>query len=215
MKATWWIPLFSLAAAGQQLEPIPLTLPKPLFASGTFDLNIPNLERPSGQARPAFLAPAGVKNVARGMAVTSSDDEPIVGELEMITDGNKEGTDGRYVELKSGRQSITIDLASKHAIYAIVVWHYHKQPRVYYDVVVQVASDREFRTNVRTLFNNDHDNTSRLGLGRQMNYVESAEGRLIDARGVEGRYVRLLSNGNSANQANHYVEVEVYGKPLP
>jgi hypothetical protein len=29
---------------------------------------------------------------------------------------------------------------------------------------------------------------------------------------VAGRYVRLYSNGNTANTANHYIEVEVWGK---
>jgi hypothetical protein len=210
-----WLALMTSAAAAQQLEPIPLALPKPLYESRKVELNVPNLEKPTGQGRPAFLAPAGTRNVARGKPVTSSDEEPIVGDLEMVTDGNKDGTDGTYVELRPGRQHVTIDLQSRHLIYAIVVWHYHKQPRVYYDVVVQAASDAAFTSGVRTLFNNDHDNTTRLGLGRQMNYIESAEGRLIDARGVEARYVRLYSHGNSSTLSNDYVEVEVYGKPLP
>jgi hypothetical protein len=46
-----------------------------------------------------------------------------------------------------------------------------------------------------------------------MNYVETAEGRLVDAKGSRARYVRLYSKGNSANPLNHYVEVEVYGRP--
>jgi hypothetical protein len=45
-----------------------------------------------------------------------------------------------------------------------------------------------------------------------MHYVETAEGKLIDARGIEGRYVRLFSRGNTGNELNHYTEVEVYGK---
>jgi hypothetical protein len=46
-----------------------------------------------------------------------------------------------------------------------------------------------------------------------MNYVETHEGKLIDAKGVEARYVRLYSNGNDAAPLNHYVEIEVYGRP--
>jgi hypothetical protein len=30
---------------------------------------------------------------------------------------------------------------------------------------------------------------------------------------VKGRYVRLYSNGNTTNDLNHYVEVEVHGSP--
>ena len=109
---------------------------------------------------------------------------------------------------------MTIDLKSKSNIYAIVVWHYHKQPRVYFDVIVQVADDPDFVSNVKTVFNNDHDNTSGLGVGKDMNYVETSEGKLIDAKGVQGRYVRLYSRGNNANDLNNYVEVEVYGTPV-
>jgi len=47
-----------------------------------------------------------------------------------------------------------------------------------------------------------------------MHYIETNQAELIDATGIEARYVRLYSNGNTANDLNHYVEVEVYGKPL-
>jgi len=36
---------------------------------------------------------------------------------------------------------------------------------------------------------------------------------LIDAKGANGRYVRLYSNGNTTNKLNDYIEVEVWGKP--
>lgn len=205
----------ALAPAWQGgLEPLPLVLPKPLFEATPEDIKVPNLEKPLGKPRPPFLAPAGTENVALGKPVESSDTQPTIGELEFITDGEKSGLDGSYVQLAAGRQSITIDLGAKHTIFAIVFWHYHKQPRVYYDVVVSVADDPDFITGVRTLFNNDHDNSSGLGVGKEMNYVDTAEGKLVDARGVEARYVRLYSNGNSHNALNHYVEVEVYGKPV-
>ena len=81
------------------------------------------------------------------------------------------------------------------------------------DVVVQVADDPDFISNVRTLFNNDHDNSSGLGIGSDMHYVETAEGKLIDAKGLRARYICLYSNGNSSNELNHYIEVEVFGRP--
>jgi len=131
----------------------------------------------------------------------------------MVTDGDKEAADGSYVELGPSVQQITIDLEAMYEIYAILVWHYHKQPQVYFDVVVQVADDADFITNVKTLFNNDIDNSAGLGIGKNMHYTETNEGKLIDAKGVKARYVRLYSNGNRANDLNHYIEVEVYGKP--
>jgi len=145
--------------------------------------------------------------------VSSTDEEPIIGEIDMITDGDKEAGDGSFVELGPFTQHITIDLQNKYNIYAIVVWHFHKQPRVYFDVIVQVSDDPDFINGVTTVFNNDIDNSSGQGVGKDMHYVETSEGKLIDAKGVEGRYVRLYSNGNTNNDLNHYVEVEVYGKP--
>jgi hypothetical protein len=185
-----------------------------MFEGTPQDIKVPNLETPLGKPRPPFLAPAGTTNVARGKPVASSTLDPTAGDLEQLTDGNKEGKDGSYVELGAGVQQVTIDLGSKHTIYAVLLWHYHKQPRVYNDVVVRVADDPDFLENVRTVFNNDHDNSAGLGIGKDRNYVETAEGRLVDARGVEARYVRLYSNGSNATPLNHYIEVEVFGRPM-
>ncbi len=196
-----------------RLVPIDIKLPKPMFVGTPQNIQVSNLEKPLDKPRQPFLAPAGTKNVAFEKLVVSSYKEPIIGEIEMITDGDKEAADGSYVELGPFLQNVTIDLGAEYDIYAILLWHYHKEARVYFDVVVQVADDPDFITNVRTLFNNDGDNSSGLGAGSDMHYVETAEGKLIDAKGVRARYVRLYSNGNSSNELNHYIEVEVFGKP--
>ena len=198
-----------------ELVPIDIKLPRPMFVGTPQNIRVPNLEKPLGKPRPPFLAPAGTKNVAFEKPVSCTDEEPIIGEIEMITDGDKEASDGSYVELGPFLQHVTVDLGAKHNIYAILIWHYHKQARVYFDVVIQVADDPDFITNVRTLFNNDHDNSSGLGIGEDMHYIETYEGELIDcfSKGIKARYVRLFSNGNTTNDLNHYIEVEVYGKP--
>jgi len=197
-----------------ELVPIDIKLPKPMFVGTPQNMQVPNLEKPLGKPRPAFLAPKGTKNVALGKPVSSTDEEPIIGEISMITDDDKEASDGSFVELGPFSQHITIDLGSKQNIYAIILWHFHKQPRVYFDVIVQVADDREFISNIQTIFNNDHDNSSGQGVGNDLHYVETAEGKLIDAKGVQGRYVRCYSNGNTNNDLNHYIEVAVYGMPV-
>jgi len=201
------------APAGAKLVPLPIQLPKPMFEGTPQNLSVPNLQKPLGRPRDPFLAPAGVTNVAKGKTVTSSDMEPVIGELAQVTDGDKKGAEGSFVELGPGVQYVTIDLGAPQEIFAILFWHFHKTPRVYFDVVVQVADDADFKKNVRTLFNNDHDNTSGLGAGKDLNYVETAEGKLVDAKGSRARYVRLYSKGNNANELNHYVEVEVFGRP--
>ncbi len=196
------------------MAPINIELPKPMFVGTPQDVRVTNLEKPLGGPRPPFLAPVGTTNVAAGKPVTSSDNDPIIGDVEQITDGDKEASDGSYVELGPMVQYVTIDLEGMYNIYAIVIWHYHMQAQVYLDVVVQVADDPDFITNVRTIFNNDDDNSAGLGVGKDMNYTETNEGKLIDAKGVQARYVRLYSNGNSTDELNRYIEVEVYGKPV-
>jgi len=201
------------AGGAGSLVPIPIDLPKPMFEGTPQNLSVPNLQKPLGRPRDPFLAPGGVTNVARGKKVTSSDTEPVIGELEQATDGDKKATEGSVVELGPAIQHLTVDLGTPHEIYAVLFWHFHKAPRVYLDVIVQLADDVAFKKNVRTLFNNDNDNTSGLGAGMDMNYVETAEGKLLDAKGNRARYVRLYSRGNNANDLNHYVEVEVFGRP--
>jgi hypothetical protein len=130
--------------------------------------------------------------VARGKPVTSSENDPLIGTLEMVTDGDKEAADGSFVELGPGLQHVTLDLEDEYEIYAVVVWHYHQQPRVYFDVVVQTSNDPGFdRASVRTVFNNDIDLSAGLARGRDRHYTETNEGKLIDALGVRARYVRL------------------------
>jgi len=193
--------------------PLKLKLPKPQFVGTPKNVKTANLEAPRKIGkRPPLLVPAGVTNVARGKTVTSSDSEPLIGELSLITDGNKEAEEGSFVELAPGKQWVQIDLGKRHGIYAIVVWHFHRQARVYRDVVVRVSDDAKFATGVRTVYNNDHDNSSGLGKGADKEYFETYEGRLIDAKGVRGRYVRLYSRGSTEGEMNHCIEVEVHGR---
>ncbi len=196
-----------------RLMPLEIPLPRPVFIGTPADVRVANLERPRRGARPPFLVPVGTTNVAAGKPVSASDSEPSMGSLDRITDGDKEATDGSIVELGPGVQHVTIDLRDRYEIYAVVVWHYHLRPHVYLDVVVQVSDDPQFSDGVKTVFNNDLDNSARLGRGADLHYVETNEGKLIDTQGIRGRYVRLYSNGHAGGDLNHYIEVEVYGRP--
>ena len=201
------------STTGFRLEPLKIELPKPMFAGTPVDVRTPNLEKPRGGRRPDFLAPAGTVNVARGKPVSSSDPEPLTGSLDLITDGDKEALEGSVVELGPNPQYVTIDLQEPCEIYAVVIWHQHRWVRVYHDVVVQVSNDPAFQTGVRTIFNNDVDSSLGLGAGRDLHYTETYEGKLIDGKSTQGRYVRCYSNGNTHDELNHYIEVEVYGRP--
>ncbi|HEX2694243.1 MAG TPA: hypothetical protein VHP61_00700 [Acidobacteriota bacterium] len=191
-----------------------LKLPKPMFIGTPRNIRTPNLEAVTGKPRAPFFVPAGTKFLSLGKPVAASDMAPVIGEVGFVTDGEKSGEDGYFVEFGPGKQWVRIDLKESAALSAILVWHYHSQARVYRDVVVQVSDDKDFVTGVTTVFNNDHDNTSGLGIGKDKEYIETNEGRLLDPKGIKARYVRLFSNGSTSNDMNHYVEAEVYGIPV-
>src|SRR5262245_48679639 len=209
MLALSLVPVGAQAPAGK--EELKLKLPKPMFVGTPTNIRSPNLEKVTGKSRAPFYVPTGTTLLSLKKKVTSSDNAPVIGELDMITDGEKSGGDGFFVELGPMPQWVQIDLGASHPLYAILLWHFHSQARVYRDVVAQVSDDPNFKTGVTTVFNNDHDNSAKLGAGADKEYIEVAEGRLIDPKGAKGRYVRLYSNGNTTNDLNHYVEVEVYG----
>jgi len=205
--------------AAEKLVPLDVKLPKPLFQGTPKNIKpAATLEKYSEKPRAAFMVPEGCVNLAAKKKVTSSDNQPVIGELTMVTDGDKEGSDGSFVELGPDKQWVQIDLGAPANIYAFVLWHYHAEGRVYHDLVIQVADDPDFIENVKTVFNNDFDNSSGWGLGKNLEYVEDYRGKLIDAKDargqpVKGRYVRLYSKGNTSNDLNHYIEVEVFGTP--
>jgi hypothetical protein len=203
----------------EDMVEVKFDLPKPVFA-GT-PKNIPpgtTVQKPTGKPRTPLTAPAEAKNVALNKKVTSSDSDPVVGKLDLVTDGQKEGTEGSWVELGPGIQWVQVDLEKEHTIHGVLVWHQHADPRVYRDVIVQISNDPEFKKEVVTVFNNDQDNSSGMGAGKDYEYFEAAEGKLVDTKltdpkAVKGRYVRCYSKGSTADDQNHYTEIEVYAVP--
>lgn len=212
-----------IIAAGPTTKPadeqaIPIELPKPQF-TGTPN-NLPagvKVEKNKiGQMRKPFLAPKGTVNVARDKKATSSDSSLAADDLKQITDGDKEANDGSFVQLASRTQWVQVDLEKSYDISAIAFWQRHGEaaPRIFRDVVVQVADDPDFIKGVTTLFNNDYDNSSGLGIGKDFEYIETYEGKLVDGKKTKARYVRIYSNGNTADAINWWLEIEVYAMPI-
>ncbi len=185
------------------------------------------------------MVPEGTKLLSRGAKVTTSSDWVLFGELEKITDGNPEQEFHHYqVEIES-EEWVQIDLGESYCLYAILVWHYFDPftpdgtrfgeeicNRVYQDVIVQVSDDPAFKKDIETVFNNDQDGSSGLGIGEDDSYTETINGHWINTEGSRGRYVRLYSSGYALECAgrfqseaskkflglSNYTEVEVYGK---
>lgn len=173
-------------------------------------VKVPHL-LPKPTKAPVLFVPDGTTLLSKGKKVTSSDDYPIIGSLDLITDGEKDAGEGYFVEIINGTQWVQIDLEKSAAISAVWLWHFHQKLSAYHDVVIQVSDDPEFNSGVTTLYNNDYDNSSQLGKGKDRPYIDTHFGHLVNGKGTRGRYVRLYSKGNTSNDMNHYIEVEVFG----
>lgn len=199
------------ASMAQDKEPLKIKLPEE-YAGGTpvpyFGTHFTPYDY---KDRPPFMAPKGTKIISIGKKVTSSV-APISGDLQAITDGKKGYQKTNVVELPKGFQWVQIDLGAEKSIYAILVWHFHEGRRVYFDVIGQVSNDPTFKKGVTTVFNNDYDNSQGMGVGKDNEYEDSYKGLLVDAKGVKARYVRFYSNGNTTDDNNQYIEIEVWGK---
>ena len=201
------------AAEPKATEPLALQLPAPTLKGTPEDLPAgPNIEPLSEVPPPAFMVPKGVKNVSAGKPVTSSV-KPFTGEVSQLTDGKKEAMDDDAVEMKKGTQWVQIDLGQAYPIYAVAMWHDHRYIQVMHDVIVQISDDPDFATGVTTVFNNDSDNSSGLGVGADREYFETYRGRIVDAKGVKARYVRAYTKGSSLSALNCWQEIEVYALP--
>ena len=216
MKTSTLLTLIAMALVplAQAADTIPLTttIPPEKIEGTPIEIKVPNL-KPAASKAPQIQVPAGTVLLSKGKPVTASDDFPIIGDLPYITDGEKEAGEGYFLELANGLQWVQIDLEQEAAIQALWVWHYHSQRRAYHDVIIQISNDPAFATGVTTVFNNDFDNSSSLGTGSDAPYIETQYGLLVPVAGVKGRYVRLYSQGNTSNDMNHDIEVEVFGSP--
>jgi hypothetical protein len=172
----------------------------------------PNIDPPSDDPPTPLQVPKGVKNVALKKPVTSSV-KPYTGDLAQLTDGKKEPSDDDAVEFKKGTQWVQVDLGESFTIYAIALWHDHRYVQLMHDVIVLVSDDPEFKSGVTTVFNNDTDNSSGLGVGTDREYFENHFGKAVAVKGVKARYVRGYTKGGSLGVVNCWQEIEVYALP--
>ena len=192
---------------------IPLKLELPPYGACHLPriVSAPNLESKLNCLGLDVMIPEDATNIALRKPVTSSEKFPLLGGIEMVTDGAKEGH--KYVELSGGLQWVQIDFEKQCEIYAVALWHWFEPYHAYRDVVVQVSDDPEFKKGIATIFNNDHDNSSGLGLGTEKAWEPTYNGKVIvPSEPVKARYIRFYSNGSDYVETNAYCEVEVYGR---
>lgn len=202
------------AADADGKVPLILQLPAPAFKGTPKDIQLSSYVEPlSDKPRPPMLVPPGLKNLAPEAKLSSSDKNAQSDTLAKIVDGDKEASDQSIIFLRKGTQYVQLDFGAPREIFAAVLWHAHNSSKVYHDVIVQTANDADFTEGVKTMFNNDQDNTSGLGVGTDREFFETHEGKLIDLHGVKTQYLRFYSKGSTESALNEYTEIEVYGRP--
>lgn len=206
--------LISARATDNNMVPLDLKLPPPAFKGTPKDIQLSDYVEPlSDKPRPPMMVPAGLKNIAQGAKVTSSDKNATAEALAKVTDGDKDASEQSIIYMRKGTQYLQLDFGAAQEMFAVVIWHAHNSAKVYHDVIVQVSDDQDFLKDVKTIFNNDQDNSSGLGVGKDREFFETHEGKLIDAKGAKGRYMRVYSKGSTESALNEYTEIEVHGRP--
>ena len=212
--------LRAASAADERRVPLRIDIPKPssVVYHPQQHMKAKDVEWPAHPDEARLSVPPGTENGGRGMPVACDRDvEPWSGSLDQVTDGEKGGAEGTFVELTPSARWIQIDLRGSTPVFAVMMWHTTSYDRAYGDVVVQLSDDPEFKDGVTTIFNNDADDSLGLGKGADREYVETVNGRLVDAGGVRARYVRLYGNGcrGCGDDKTYWTEVEVHGTPTP
>ena len=200
---------------------VPLVIqPAPVMRDGGWDMvGLIAREHPDWELPPKNLpelrVPEGTRNLSAKRPVSSSDkDEPLIGSLASVTDGRKGPPgEGYWVELAPGLQWVQVDLGRTCDVYAVSLWPAQMIPESYRCVIVHLSDDPESQRGVTTVFNNDRENAAGLGRGTDRRFVADWRGKLIDAKGARGRYVRIYSNGSDKRRENQWGEIEVHGVP--
>ncbi|UKS25701.1 glycosyl hydrolase family 18 protein [Paenibacillus sp. HWE-109] len=151
-------------------------------------------------------ASAASQNVAAGKTLTSN---ATVTNKPLATDGITTNSNS-FAEAATGLKYIQIDFGASYNINKVNLWHYYADGRSYKDVIVRLSNSSTFGTGTTTVFNNDTNNSAALGTGTDAEYAETSAGKAITFAPVNARYLRIYSNGSSANAYNHYVEVQAW-----
>ena len=210
---------FAAVAAFAEKVALKIQFPPPHSSGTPKEIKSDNLEPDPGPGKfrpPIMVEPEYTKKLTTEDTKVTTSEEAVTGENEYVVDGDKTPDATSMLQLPGGVQWVQLDLGAEHTISAICVWHDQGDDRVYKDVIMQISNDEKFadKTKITTIFNNDHDQTSKLGLGKgpDKEYRERNDGRPVDAKLTKGRYVRVYSAGSSSEPTNNYIEIEVFGK---
>jgi len=217
MKKLMILGAVAFCAAGVLAEKVAIKfeLPPPHSSGTPKEIKSENLEKDPGPGKlrpPIMVVPEFTKTPTTENTKVTTSEEAVTGDNDYVVDGDKTPDATSMLQLPGGLQWVQLDLGAEHTIAAVCVWHDQGDERVYKDVIVQISNDASFASGVTTIFNNDHDNTAKLGKGKDKEYRERNDGRPMDAKLTKGRYVRCYSSGSTSEPVNNYIEIEVFGK---
>ncbi|WP_219639653.1 discoidin domain-containing protein [Cohnella sp. CFH 77786] len=164
-------------------------------------------------------------NVARNKSVTTNGTVSQGGPISILTDGVTARDQYALISVSSGPKWVQVDLSQAYGIKKINIrndWGATSDTyRTGRDHVVQVSNDPTFATGATTVFNNDQDNSSGLGVGTDAEYQEPPDGSgktITLPSTINARYVRFWANGHvrvsgEYKAVNTPVEIEVYADP--
>ena len=154
-----------------------ISLPAPMFKGTPEPIKgEPNMGPARKGKRPPFFAPRGTVNLARGKPVTSSDPEPIIGELRLITDGDKRGNDGCFVE---SARSLALQGAE------VVLWPSLQRGYTESELMLQVRAHAHFNgvVIVRSSYGTERGRPWRPGTMVGLSCVCGSDGHVVASLG--------------------------------
>ncbi|WP_135550227.1 fibronectin type III domain-containing protein [Paenibacillus cymbidii] len=164
-------------------------------------------------------------NVALGKAASTNGTITNGLPISVITDGLKARDQYALISVADGPKWVQVDLSQAYPISRINVRNDWGADSTTYrtgrDHIVQLSNDPTFATGVTSVFNNDTDNSSGIGVGTDAEYQEPGDGsgkNITLAPPISARYVRFSANGHvrvngQVNLVNTPVEIEVYADP--
>ena len=217
MKKLMLLSAVAVFAAGVFAEKVAIKfeLPPPHSSGTPKEIKSDNLEPDPGPGKlrpPIMVEPEYAKKLTTENTKVTTSEEAVTGDNDYVVDGDKTPDATSMLQLPGGLQWVQLDLGAEHTVSAVCVWHDQGDERVYKAVIVQISNDANFVDGVTTIFNNDHDNTAKLGKGKDKECRDRNDWRPMDAKLSKGRYVRCYSNGSTSEPVNNYIEIEVFGK---
>ena len=190
-----------------------------------FDLPVPAALAPAptpGHGPPPVLVPVGSDtNLALGRPVRSSTTFPLIGSLEIITNGNIGHGYDNLVEIGPDHAWIEIDLGAEYRVDGLHIFRFTDHTSAAYRAtVIEIDTQPhpgipptgpDTASTAVVVHNSDDLNSIGLGTGNHRAYVEPHYGHYMRIKPVVGRYVRIHTHGNACDPLTRYREIKVYG----